>query len=1224
MTSNHPQEFDLAAKDLNYGRVVIQASAGTGKTYSLTVLAIRHIAEQGLSADQLLIVSFTNAATAELRERVREQAKETLHNLKAKDQKQPWMASMFASESSRHKAESNLEKFLTHFDQATISTIHGFCQIVLRQIGLNSPAPKNYTVQSNINEIINQVITDHLVSQLAAQPQSLPGTQNKTTAVDTSEGIRKSLAQLRKAVDRAISNPKAILIPAEPPSKWATDVDSLKEGKNKGYTQRAIEVTRLVRSIIAEVHRRCFDAGIITYDDMVRLVAEFFDSENEPSKVLAASLAGQYKLMMVDEFQDTDAAQWSIFSRIYEAKPYETTLITVGDPKQAIYRFRGADVQVYLNAIKGVEQSFEITTNYRSDERLLIALQTLLLNRVFAERRAAKFTKVKPAEKNKPGTVTTESNNPPANVPGAPLELRYLSNNEKFLDAKPGESKPGTPPWKSHNSGYKVDRIVFRDVANHIVELLQHGCIPDKDSDFPYSPKPICPNDIAVLVNGHADAEAVVRYLNDAEVPAVRYKTDSVFQSQAALHCLMLLGALANPGKPTFVRAYALSWFGNTTTEELAAATDDVVAEWQRNCAEKAELLRTRGISALFLSYRNSSVFLQRVLKQQDGERNITDLDHVVEILASTPHLIQKAGAGEFYETLLELVEGSDESTDEFQRRIEGDKVAVKVMTIHSSKGLQFPIVFLPTLFNKPPNNNNNPKMFSYQLPLEPSPTRVINVASGFESASDWVSTADADFDHKKRDKLFKDDVLFDSKRLLYVALTRAEHKVVLYWSAVGQGGESANTNTALAEFLVSHLAGNMSEVSLGDEKPKTPKLTIPVDQEPLSALMDSIATSSNGTISASHLPIQPDAPLTWSPTIEKADAQTSTAQYSRAEPLSTFGYSRWSYSQLSRLLSDEQDDQVTADLKGSTDESNLTAEKPNSSTEKPTATKEIAISKEVAISSMPLYAIGGSNIFGNAVHEIIDSIDPASPDLLVNLEIEVERHFKHSHSNDARKEIINGIVKSLHAPLGEPFAGNTLTTLGAAHRLSELEFNFHLPQSSIGAFSPNKIGELMLEHGQLNGLLFDYAQAIASSKYSSVIAGFMNGSIDAVFRVNAGSNPLYIVSDYKTDRLYDTEKSGANPLVAYHPDNLVAHMVDSGYILQAMVYSVALHRYLQWRQPGYDPDIHLGGTAYLFLRGMTGFNTDEATPRPFGVYHWKPTTALILALDALFAGRNN
>jgi exodeoxyribonuclease V beta subunit len=316
-------------------------------------------------------------------------------------------------------------------------------------------------------------------------------------------------------------------------------------------------------------------------------------------------------------------------------------------------------------------------------------------------------------------------------------------------------------------------------------------------------------------------------------------------------------------------------------------------------------------------------------------------------------------------------------------------------------------------------------------------------------------------------------------------------------------------------------------------------------------------------------------------------------------------------------MLSDEQEDQVTDDVNGSTDESNSTVEKA-------TAITEISITKTDAASSMPLYAIGGSNIFGNAVHEIFDSIDPSSPNLTAELEFEVERHFKNSHSGPERTQIVDGILKSLHAPLGETFAGNTLTTLGAAHRLSELEFNFHLPQSSSGAFSPNKIGELMIEHGQLNGRLSEYAESIAHSKSAGVIAGFMNGSIDAVFRVNSDSTPLYIISDYKTNRLHSPENSGMNPLVAYHPENLVTPMVDDDYILQAMVYSVALHRYLRWRQPGYDPDIHLGGAAYLFLRGMTGFSTDEATPRPFGVYHWKPATALVLALDALFAGRSN
>jgi exodeoxyribonuclease V beta subunit len=1197
------EKFDLAATELKTGRVVIQASAGTGKTYSLTVLAIRHIAERGLNADQLLIVTFTNAATAELREKTRDQAKETLQSLRTKVQKHSWMSKMLTNEDTRLSAISNLERFLASFDQATISTIHGFCQIVLRRIGLNSPAPKNYEVQSNIDEIIDQVITDHLVSALSKDPKFLFGNRLKKKEVDvTADEVKKSLSQLRKAVTRAINNPRAILLPEIPPSEWASDLDVIEKDWDKKSTVQAVRIAQTVRDIISEVHRRSHEAGIITYDDMVRLVAETISNDDTSASNLANSLADQFKLIMVDEFQDTDAAQWSIFSRIHSAKPQETTLITVGDPKQAIYRFRGADVQVYINAIQGVQQSYEIGTNYRSDEQLLNALEILLQEKTFAEDNNIRFTHVNADEKNKSGAVTTNSESAPPSIPGAPLEIRYLSNNET-LGAETGKDKDGNVKWANNNDGYEVDRIIWRDITNHIIELLQHGCIPDKESGFPYTQRPIKPDDIAILVNGHKDAETVVSYLNDAKVPAVRFKTDNVFGSQAALHCLMLLGALANPGKPQFVRGYALSWFGSATTKELAVAEENSVAEWQRECAENAELLRTRGVSALILSYRNRTEFLHRVLGQQDGERHITDLDHVVEVLASTPHLNQKAGADEYYETLLDLVEGNEDGAEEFQRRIEGDKVAVKVMTIHSSKGLQFPIVFLPTLMNPPSSQSNNPIMFSYSLPGESSSTRVIDVASGFESAKEWVFTADTSFDQSERGDLFKKDVLFDSKRLLYVALTRAEHKVILYWSAVGPNTKNSSVDTALAEFLASHL---------GTRDP-----SIPLDKEPLSALMNSIAAASGGTITATHLSIEPVEKLTWLPIVEKVKKETGTAHYSRNEQLSTFGYSRWSYSKLSRLLSDEQEDQVTDDVNGSTDESNSTAEKP-------TGIKEISISKTDAASTMPLYAIGGSNIFGNAVHEIFDSIDPSSPTLTAELEIEVERHFKNSHTGPERTHIVDGILKSLHAPLGEIFAGNTLTTLGAAHRLSELEFNFHLPQSSSGAFSPNKIGELMLEHGQLNGRLSEYAESIAHSKSAGVIAGFMNGSIDAVFRVNSDSTPLYIISDYKTNRLHNPENDGVNALVAYHPENLVTSMVDDDYILQAMVYSVALHRYLRWRQPGYDPDIHLGGAAYLFLRGMTGFSTDEATPRPFGVYHWKPATALVLALDALFAGRSN
>jgi exodeoxyribonuclease V beta subunit len=284
-----------------------------------------------------------------------------------------------------------------------------------------------------------------------------------------------------------------------------------------------------------------------------------------------------------------------------------------------------------------------------------------------------------------------------------------------------------------------------------------------------------------------------------------------------------------------------------------------------------------------------------------------------------------------------------------------------------------------------------------------------------------------------------------------------------------------------------------------------------------------------------------------------------------------------------------------------------------------------INIELDIAKDTMPLYDIAGSNIFGNTVHEIFDSINPASEQLNGDVHDEVENRFVNTHSPEQRAKITEGIIASIHAPLGGPFAGNTLHTLGTTHRLSELEFNFHLPHSDKGAFPLSDIGALMLQHGNLDPHITAYAQDIADNPSTITVAGYMTGSIDAVFRVNSEtSKPVYVVADYKTNRLYDPANSEQNPLTPYHPDNLVASMVKDGFILQALVYSVALHRYLQWRQPGYDPNIHLGGVAYLYVRGMTGHSTDEPAPRPFGVYHWRPATELVLALDALFAGKGN
>jgi exodeoxyribonuclease V beta subunit len=1235
--------FDLATPTLETGRVVIQASAGTGKTYALTVLAVRHVAERGIEAGKLLMVTFTNAATAELRDKTREQARETLHRLRINDRSQPWMAQMMADEDSIRRAITNIESFLARFDDTTITTIHGFCQVVLRRAGLQSPAPPGYTVRDEVDDIIDQVITDLFVEPLSRDASLLHGVSrgkapDKNTLGEAhklrADDVRKSLSRLKDAVVRAMGNPRAVILPDT--ALYADKRDTSK------MTPRELEITgqaeliaEATRKVISEVRRRCRDAGIVTYDDMVRLVADTLDplsqevgsckvGDKESAADLAANIASQFSIVMVDEFQDTDASQWAIFSRIFDAGSESMTLITVGDPKQAIYRFRGADVQVYLDAVNGVEQQHALGINYRSDVHLLEALKTILSGLRFAAVEGVEFLPVEaPPTRTTRGLLSASDDPPHLHVPGAPLEIRYLTNHSNLgavLATEESEDDEGQNKVKESNNEPSAARGIFwRDMANHVVELLEDGLLPDNSAKTVNAMRRIIPSDIAVLVNSHRDAETAVRYLHDAKVRAVRYKTDSVFRSDSAKQWLMLLGALANPGKPQFVRARALSWFGGYTDGQIAIADDDLVATWQHECAQDGEVLLRRGLTALYLSYRNKPEFIRRVLSEPDGERHITDLDHIAELLAALPRFARSAGAAECFEEMNQLVEDSRERVEEHERRIEGDEVAVKVMTIHASKGLQFPIVFLPTLSKPPSTHGTNPRMFSFRFPGETSTRRVIDVASAFENAKKWVfdpTGTDAsdlyplyknaysrrtpgtkEWKRYGRELLAAEDAYFDALRLLYVALTRAEHKIVIYWSAVGETGKDSkgkNTKVPLARVLASHF--NLDEM--------------PTDDMSVHRLMKSIADASNGTIESIPLPDRKSPKKKLAEVGGSDEKIVSTASFTRDEPVTTFGHARWSYSGLAETLKGRFDAEGS-DLAGATDETNDQSLNLD-------MVQEIGFDRDATIASMPLYGIAGSAEFGTALHEIIDAVDPGHADIDSILAEAVELRYDLWADPSERALITAGLSTAFRAPLGSPFEGNTLRSLGKNNRLSELEFNFRLPQDS--PFTLRRIGELMLEHGDLDPKLTVYAQSIADKSTSARVAGFMRGFIDAVFRIEAESGPVYVVADYKSNRLHDPKNEDAHPLAAYHPDALVEPMGRNDYILQALVYSVALHRYLRWRQPGYDPNVHLGGSAYLFLRGMTGQLTTEEVPRPFGVHHWQPTPALIESVDRLFA----
>lgn len=1182
MSDRITPQFDITSPSpfsLN-GRISIKASAGTGKTYSLTTTVARLVAEHDLRADQLLLMTFTNEATAELRLETRKRCQEALAALVGGGKKSSWVQHM-DTDNLRSAAIQRLTDFLARYDEVTVSTIHGFCQAVLRQAGLDGLAPSNFEVAANVDDVIDQAITDLLAQGLANDPARLTGVNKSPLALSE---VGRSLNSLREVVRAMLNNDGSELIPAAPDSPLATPPQT---GKKADVNALAQTIADDARKIVAEVRRRCRRAGVITYNDMIRLVAEALDSNLPTGQRLATQLASQYPVIMVDEFQDTDAVQWSIFRRIFESGGGNVTLLTVGDPKQAIYRFRGADVNVYLSALKGADEEFDLGTNRRSDKPLLDALQTLLGAETFDVNGEVVYTPVSADPgKQAHGFAAASGTDPAALLPGAPLEIRYIPQ-----------------PSDGNNTAADVAAAFSEDLTTRVIDILNHGLVPDRLSDDGLT-RAVRPSDIAILVHSHSHADRVVRALQSAGVAAVRQKTGSVFQTEAARHWLMLLRALANPGRPRDVRTYALSWFGGLDEDVLERDDVDLIIDLQRTCAERAELLQLKGITALYLAYRNSSEFLSAVLSEVDGLRNLTDLDHIAEILGSMPEFASAAGPFECLDTLNELIDGADGDSEEQKRRIETDRESVTVMTIHVSKGLQFPIVILPTLNNK--RKNSGPIMFPAELFAGKDPVRVIDAGSKVDNAKLWefrpISADGADiarmekFSSKAkdspgcRDKLARADADADNRRLFYVAMTRAMHKVICYWAPYGK-----HKPTDPFIGAVTHAADLTAP---------------PVLRADLRQAFDILSTKSQGTIDA--IEILPDTRVvTLDP--GRTEAETDEVEPVTDIHVATFGrdggsvtvrgFGNWSYSSITKRLKGQSLSGTSATapvpLPGASDESNVDDEESDTSA-----------ARVLGWDGLP----AGAG-FGNGVHHVLDIIDPAASDLSAELASAIDATFGGSTADLDVGRLNAALATNLTAPLDQVFGGVSLAQLGRSNRLSEMRFDFALPAE--GAITIRHIVALAVKHGDLPSHILDNFERLTDSTASATpVAGFMNGSIDAVFRVGA-KVPKFVVCDYKTNKLH--KDGDTDPIKCYDQASMEDAMLRDGYFFQAMIYSVALQRYLRHRLHDYDFETHFGGVSYLFLRGLTGESADDGSQ--FGHYFWQPGRTLVDALDGLFSG---
>jgi exodeoxyribonuclease V beta subunit len=1123
---------------LPQGRLVIEASAGTGKTYSLTALVVRHLVEAAVRVDQLLVVTFTRAAAAELRERTRAalvQADAALAD-GAAPADTPWLAALVdVAPAARVVRRQRVQRALARYDEATITTIHGFCQQALAQLGLRSGLHGEPELTDSVDEVVREVCRDLLVEALADDPDYLGG-----DGADRLEGL------VVRTVKARLSGPHVDVVPPA------------------GIDPMADRWLQLGSRAVDEVRARQQRRRQLSFDGLVRAVR---DAVADPvgGAAVCAQLSDRYRVVLVDEFQDTDPYQWEIFETAFAG----STLVTVGDPKQAIYRFRGADVHAYLAATAG-RPTVALDVNHRSDPEVLDGLEVLLRGATLGHPRIL--------------VTPVQAARPPRRAAGAPaVQLRVVPNQRELFN-KLGQAL-AVPA---------VRRIVLADLATRVVELLgQHR-----------------PGDIAVLVPSHADARAVADVLRLAGVPSTRTRTGPVLAGEAVRQWQLLLAALAAPGQAAVVRAAGMGWALTVPVAELAAADSAALARLQELCATLAGVMSRRGVMAAFDQLMAQPGVLANVLSHPDGQRRATDLAHIAELLAARTHgsvteplLVQRA--------LHELCSADSAGADEAMRRIDTDAPAVQISTIHGAKGLEFPVVLLPFSFKSRPDAST-PR--SYVLPDDPAGVRHLDGAPGMEWA--WKQ-----FNHDTRTKLMQQDIDGDSLRLLYVALTRAVHRVEVWWANGFRWRSSP-----LARVLFDREGAGPIANSGGDLRLKRTgiydvvptafsKLGLDESHEQIRRLVD----DSNGSIGWQPVPVDGTVRV-WADGDRNEPADLDAEAFSVASARGRLsvddrGWRSWSFTSIAGRI--EHPAAMAPETRGGDDEGGGN---------EPAGVALAPAAGGAARAATPLRSdvLASSATLGTLVHSVLEQFDPSVQPLHEHLLHLAQHHITRSASPVDPHVLAGWLVDVVHSPLGPSFGGATLAQLPAAHRLAEARFDLPLAHLDAASLAATALGHLPGDDPMAPAL------AEAATQLTDVpLAGWLTGSIDGLFRVHgargAGQSDSgdtgFIVVDYKTNRLHG--EHSADAAAAYHPDALPAAMAAHHYELQALLYLVATHRFLGWRMgTRYRAEQHLRGAAYLFVRGMTGERTPLHGEHPYGVCVWRPPTSMVLAVDALVRGQ--
>ncbi len=1155
----------LLAMDLA-GFKLVEASAGTGKTYTIANLYLR-LVTAGYKVGELLVVTFTKAATEELRGRIRLRLHDALAALAGATLSDPFLAAWRATlGDDGEPVEQRLKLAISSMDEAAIYTIHGFCQRVLTEHAFNSGQSFDVEMISDDDDIWDGAVKDWW--RAFAYPLDAAGAELLTAALGSvnrliarQRGLRKPGVELRPRPDATtgellaawrdhrttvwqqlvaewqsdretiaealqsehlkrqknvykLVNLDGVLaevaaaLEGDPPLSPPTALNALRASELQAHLRKGKEEPRFDRKFfrllddyitpltglrqrfmvaaLAEAHEAAAEqvaahkqaAGLLSFDDQLCCLRQALAD----NPALGKAIHARFPLAMIDEFQDTDAVQYAIFRAIYHGRD-SGGLIMIGDPKQAIYAFRGGDIFAYIRAAEDAESRFTLTTNWRSTPGLIDAVNTLFSRRkegAFIYREIP-FTPV--AAANRAHRMLVEDG-----VAVTPMTIWSIAND----NPKKARPKKDASP------------LVVARTADEIARLLRAG----KEGRAKLGEQAVRPADIAVLVRTHDEADAVKEALRRRGVAAVANSGAQVFASDEAEGLLALLEAVVDcRNQQALRRALASSLFSLPYAEMHRRIHDEQQwLAWGDHFRALNALWASRGFMAMFQQMQRLLQLGEQIARRPDGDRRLTNLLHLGELLQQASQSVVGMDA-----LLHWFTAQRDQKSSEAELRLENDDDLVRIVTIHGSKGLEYPIVFLPFMWSCRPRD---PKKVAL-LPLYDEAARR-HVLHADPAPADTI--------------LAEKERLAEDVRLAYVALTRACAKLYLAW---GDAGNAAKT--ALGWLL--HHAQAPEDLNAALPAAITQATDVAQDLAALAACRN-IAV----------------APLTAAEERAIGGSSDGVAELSPA-PFTASIATDWRISSFSSMTRDVHQP-VTGGAR--------------------------------TVSDDPLFNLPAGSQMGLLLHALLEEIDFQRQDDAAARRFVRQHAARYGLNPDLAPTVAAWVADVLAVHLDG--AGIALRQLSGGQRLRELAFDFSVARIDVGG---------------LNRALEAAAGRPLQPLTMHDCRGLVTGIIDLVFAVDG----RFYLADYKSNHL-------GYALANYAPAMLEQAMVDRRYDLQYLIYTLALHRYLGLRLPDYDYDTHFGGVYYLFLRGMRSAHGSR-----FGVYFTKPERALIERLDGELFG---